>query len=192
MPHFGFLNEAHACVKKLLACFHGGTLWLNTPIPLTVDLISNIIGFPKAGEDPTQYIRGRDIDKWLAKQLKERFGLQRDGRAYRIDSINSQMVHIGARISASKVVCGNWPIQCNLRVVTCAQKCAEGVQMNWSLFLLNQLLEDSLVSQTWWPFSYNLLLILISLVAWMEPEDYQPMVVEEVKVCHGARYQNLW
>ena len=89
MPHFGRLNEAHACVKQLLACFHGGTLWLNTPIPVTVDLIASIMGLPKAGEDPTQYIRGRDTGKRIMKQLKERFGLQRDGHAYRIDSINS-------------------------------------------------------------------------------------------------------
>ena len=67
MPHFGRLNEAHACVTKLLACFHGGTLWLNTSISVIVDLIASIIGLPKAGEDPTQYIRGRDMDKKLAK-----------------------------------------------------------------------------------------------------------------------------
>ena len=29
MPHFDHLNEAHACVKQLLACFHGGMLWLD-------------------------------------------------------------------------------------------------------------------------------------------------------------------
>ena len=58
IPHFGRLNEAHACVKQLLACFHGGMLWLTMLIPVTVDLISSIIGLPKAGEDPAQYIRG--------------------------------------------------------------------------------------------------------------------------------------
>ena len=63
MPHFGCLNEAHACAKQLLACFNGGMLWLNTSIPITFDLISSITSFPKAGEDPTQYIRGRDTNK---------------------------------------------------------------------------------------------------------------------------------
>ena len=75
MPHFGRLNEAHVCVNKLLACFHGGMLWLNTPIPVTVDLIASITSLLQAGEDPTQYIHGRDMDKRLAKQLKERFRL---------------------------------------------------------------------------------------------------------------------
>ena len=53
-----------------------------------VDLIANIMGFPKAGEDLTQYIHGQDTDKKLSKQLKELFGLQRDGSAYFIYNIN--------------------------------------------------------------------------------------------------------
>ena len=64
--------------------------------------------------------------------------------------------------------------------------------MNWSLFLLNQLLEDVLAAQDGWSFSYSWLLILIALVSWMEPEDYQLMIVHAAKVCQGARYQNLW
>ena len=63
LPHFCHLNEAHACVKQLLACFHGGTLWLNTPIPVIVNLIASITGLPKAREDLVQYIHGRDMDK---------------------------------------------------------------------------------------------------------------------------------
>ena len=89
MRHFGRLNESHVCVKKLLACFHGGMLWLNIPIPVTIDLITSIIGLSKAGEDLAQYIHGSDTDKTLSKQLKERFGLQHDGCAYHIDNIKS-------------------------------------------------------------------------------------------------------
>ena len=65
--------------------------------------------------------------------------------------------------------------------------------MNRSLFLLNQLTEDAVTDQDEeWPFTYSWLLILITLVDWMDPEDYQRMKVEAVKVCKGARYQNLW
>ena len=64
--------------------------------------------------------------------------------------------------------------------------------MNWSLLLLNQLLEDDVAAQTGKPFSYRWLLILISLITQKEPEDYQPMAVDAVKVRQGARYQNLW
>ena len=120
---------------------------MNTPIPIIVDLIVSIIGLPNTREDLAPYIHRRDTDKRLAKQLKERFGLQRDVRAYRIDSIKSQAVHIGANILVSKVIRRNRLVQCNLGVVTCTQKCAEGVQMNWSLFLLNELLEYVLPAQ---------------------------------------------
>ena len=41
-------------------------------------------------------------------------------------------------------------------------------------------------------FTHNWLLILIVLVAWMEPDDYEGMDVEVVEVFKGSRYQNLW
>ena len=89
----------------------------------------------------------------------------------------------GACILSSKIVQNNFPIQCNLGVIAYTQQCAEGVQMNWSLFLLNQLTKNAVVAQDReQPFSYSWLLILISLVAWMEPENYQPMFIEAVKV----------
>ena len=79
----------------------------------------NIIGLPKAREYPTQYIHGRDTDKKITKKMHELFGLLRLGHAYRINSINSQAMHIGARILASKVVRGNRPVQCNSDIVVC-------------------------------------------------------------------------
>ena len=96
---------------------------------------------------------------------------------------------IGAQILASKIVRKNRPIQCNLGVIACVQHCVEGVQMNWSLFLLNQLTKDVVAFQDGErPFTYNLLLMLIALLAWMDPEDYQHMDVEAVKVCKGDQY----
>ena len=59
--------------------------------------------------------------------------------------------------------------------------------MNWSLFLLNQLTEDMVAVQVWeWPFTYSWLLILIALLAWMEPEYYQRMMAESIEVRKGA------
>ena len=60
-----------------------------------VDLILDVTGLPKVGEDLTQYFRGRDDDKKLSQQLKERFGLQCDGRAYCINSTYECSVCIG-------------------------------------------------------------------------------------------------
>ena len=57
---------------------------------------------------------------------------------------------------------------------------------------MNDLVDDTVVVQVGEQhFTYNWLLILIALVAWMEPVDYQGMQVETVKVCKGARYQNI-
>ena len=61
---------------------------MDTPIPVTIDLDIDIKRLPKVGEDPTQYFRGWDNDKKLSQQFKERFGLHRNGRTYRIDNIN--------------------------------------------------------------------------------------------------------
>ena len=64
--------------------------------------------------------------------------------------------------------------------------------MNWSIFLMNQLVEDVEAAQAGArSFTYNWILILIVVVAWMEPEDYQGMDVKVVEVWKGAKYQNL-
>ena len=65
--------------------------------------------------------------------------------------------------------------------------------MNWSLFLMNHLAEDMVtVQEEERQFTYSWMLILIALVTWMDPVDYQGMEVEVVKVCKGAHYQNIW
>ena len=62
--------------------------------------------------------------------------------------------------------------------------------MNWSLFLMNQLAEDDAVTLRAGeiPFTEIWLVILIALMAWMEPDDYQGMDVKEIEVCKGERY----
>ena len=58
---------------------------------------------------------------------------------------------------------------------------------------MNQLLEDAVEVQVGeQPFTYSWILILIALVAWLEPVDYEGIDVAAVKVCKGAWYQNLW
>ena len=74
MPHFGWLNEANACMKQLLACFHGGILWLDKPVPVTVALISEIMGLPKEGPNLFQYFKGKDNSRNLATKLTSILG----------------------------------------------------------------------------------------------------------------------
>ena len=109
--------------------------------------------------------------------------MQHDGRAYCIENINDMKMCIGAHILASNIFRNNCPIQCTSRVIACAQQCTNGFQMNWSLFLLNQLIKDTVIVHVKeQPYTYSSLLILNTLVVWMEPEDYQRMTVEAVKV----------
>ena len=71
-----------------------------------------------------------------------------------------RMTLIATRILTSKIVHKNCPIQCTLRVIACTQQCVEGVQMNWSIFLLNHLNEDVVVVQVEVrPYTYRWLLI---------------------------------
>jgi hypothetical protein len=42
IPHFDRGQHAMACVKKILAVTHGGDVWLDKPIPITVELIAQI------------------------------------------------------------------------------------------------------------------------------------------------------
>ena len=41
-------------------------------------------------------------------------------------------------------------------------------------------------------FTNSWLLILVVLVAWMEPDDYQGMDVKAIEACKGSGYQKLW
>ena len=68
--------------------FQGRMLWLDTLVKIMVYLITNIMGDPKDGPEPSQYFIGKDNDNRLAARLKKKYGLQRDGRAYHIDGIN--------------------------------------------------------------------------------------------------------
>ena len=88
IPHFGRLNEENAYVKQFLAYFHGGTLWLGTPVVIMVDLISNIMWLPKDGPSPSHYLKAWANDKRLAEILNKKYDLQHHGKAYRIDRIN--------------------------------------------------------------------------------------------------------
>jgi hypothetical protein len=40
IPHFGRGQYATACIKQLLAVMHGGDVWLDKPVPITIELIA--------------------------------------------------------------------------------------------------------------------------------------------------------
>jgi hypothetical protein len=88
-------------------------------------------------------------------------------RGYKVASIESGAVRIACQLIAGKLVCKNQPTQVSGFVVDLAGKCAEGLQMNWEKYLVNQLEIDCREAQDQGDeFHFSWLLILITFVAW--------------------------
>jgi hypothetical protein len=59
-------QKVNACVKLLLASFHGGYLWLECCIIVDSKLINRIIGLIMQGTDPHEYYLGKTTNCDLA------------------------------------------------------------------------------------------------------------------------------
>jgi hypothetical protein len=80
LPHFGRGQYATTCVKQLLAVMHGGDIWLDKPIPITVELIAQITGLPIRGMDPALILDDKSKEKALAEEMKKKYGTARGTR----------------------------------------------------------------------------------------------------------------
>jgi hypothetical protein len=49
IPHFGHGKHINGCVKQLVSRVHGGILWMDRPVPINVDLIKQLQGYPQMG-----------------------------------------------------------------------------------------------------------------------------------------------
>jgi len=56
IPDFGHGKNVGLCVRKLIACIHGGILWMHRPIQINVELISKITGLPTVGAQFEEYL----------------------------------------------------------------------------------------------------------------------------------------
>ena len=63
--HFNPSLDVNACVKQLVSCVHGGTLWLDEKVEITIHLISKIIGLSIQGED-TRPLFSKETEKDIA------------------------------------------------------------------------------------------------------------------------------
>ena len=64
-----------------------------------------------------------------------------------MSSIEDSAVQATTKILCSKVVRKMIPAECMAAIVELADKCAQGVHINWSHFLLNKLLDDAREAQ---------------------------------------------
>ena len=79
--------------------------------------------------------------------MRNKYGVRKDSRAYTIDTINDQAIRIIEKWLTIKIVRKNRPRQCTLGVITSTEQCVLGVQMNWSIFMLNEPMEDAVLVQ---------------------------------------------
>jgi hypothetical protein len=162
----------NACVKLLLESYHGGYLWLDHRIIFDLALINRITGLSMQGPDPHEYYPGKTANRTLAQKIKEAYGnVEKGMRGYKVASIESGVVCLACQLIIGKLVRKNQPTQVYGFVVDLTGKCAEGLQMNWAKYLVNQLEIDCREAQDQGnEFHFSWLLILIAFFAWELPE----------------------
>jgi hypothetical protein len=82
-----------------------------------------------------------------------------------VANISDDVVRFAMQVLACKLLRKCWKDEVSTTVITAVEKCAEGVQMNWAMFLVNQFLIDCTEAQEkGMKFHYAWLIILIALV----------------------------
>jgi hypothetical protein len=171
LPHFGRGQYATTCIKQLLAVMHGGDIWLDRPVPITVELITQITGLPSRGMDPALILDDKSKEKALAEEMKKKYGTARGTRGIIIKWINNAVTQLGANILACKLLRKCRKDEVPAGVIAVAAQCAEGTFVSWVPYLLNLFQVDCKDAQDLGTkFHYSWLLTLIAFMGWWEPE----------------------
>jgi hypothetical protein len=168
IPHFGRHQEVNSCVKLLLSCYHGGYLWLNRHITIDLTLLNQIMGLSMQGRDPQEFYLEKAMDRALSQNIKDTYAdVEKGTRGYKVASIQSGIVRLTCQLISGKLVRKNCPTQVIDFVVDFAGKCAEGLQMKWAKYFMNQLEIDCKEAQDQgYKFHFSWLLILITFITW--------------------------
>jgi hypothetical protein len=118
-------------VKVLLGCIHGGTLWHDPLVSIDTAMIARIKWLPKANND-LKLLFKKVGERALSKLMKEKFQTLRGKRGLDVKNISETNVQFATQVLACKLLDKGR----NDEVLT-AEKCVEGVQMNWTTFLVN-------------------------------------------------------
>jgi hypothetical protein len=177
----------------LLSCYHGGYLWLNRRITVDPTLIHRITGLSMQGPDPHDFYPGKTTDRALAQKIKETYGdVEKGTCGYKVASIQNDAVCLACQLIAGKLVRKNRPTQVTGFVVDLAGKCAEGLQMNWAQYLVNQLELDCREAQDQgYEFHFSWLLILVAFIAWEMPEGATFPDIEPFEPL-AMKFSTLW
>jgi hypothetical protein len=104
IPHFGRGKDVNACVKPFLALVHGGILWMERSVSIYVDLIANITGLPTDGEKPEEYPDDKTKEKYLAEEMKIKYGTKRGSRGIIINQISEPTIRLAMKLMACKLM----------------------------------------------------------------------------------------
>ena len=75
--------------------------------------------------------------------MKDKYELMRDKRGFSIASINDMAVQFATNVLSKKLLRKMWPNQCTRRTIATFEQCTMGVQLNWSTYMVNELLVDA-------------------------------------------------
>jgi hypothetical protein len=167
IPHFGRGQYATECVEKLLAVTHGGDIWLDKPVHIRVELITQIIGLPTGGMDPALILDDKSKEKALEEHMKKKYNTDRGTRGIIIKRINYVVTQLGAKILACKLLrkCCKDEVPAGVIVVTA--KCAKGTFMSWVPYLSKLFQIDCKdVQDAGMEFHYSWLITLITFMGW--------------------------
>jgi len=141
IPHFHSAPITIFVIKQLLCLVHDGYLWLEEPIPITVDLIHRISRLPCKGKYPVE-IFGKSRDLALAEAMKNTYKLEKKKRGYVISSIKYKRGHVVTQLLAGKVMRKCRGDEVLALVIALEKQCAKGVPFNWAEFLCKEFLTN--------------------------------------------------
>jgi hypothetical protein len=96
IPHFGHSTNVGICVKKLVARVHGGIIWIDRPVQINMELITNITRFPTIDMQPEYFLEKKMRQKELAEEVMEHFGTTEGNRGIIIKDINDNTTRLSS------------------------------------------------------------------------------------------------
>jgi hypothetical protein len=156
-------------------------------------LIHMITRLSMQGLDPQKFYPGKATDHALAQRIKDTYDdVEKGKQGYKVVSIQDGAVCLAFQLIVGKLIRKNIPMQVTGFVIDLAQKCIEGMLMNWVSYLVNQLEQDCHKAQDQgYKFHFSWFLILISFVTWEMPEGETFPEFESFEPL-AARFTTLW
>jgi hypothetical protein len=137
LPHFGRGHYATSCIKRLLVVMHGWDIWLDKPVPLTIEIITQITGLPNRGMDPVLILDDKSKEKALTEEMNKKYGTTRGKRGIIIKQINNVATQLGTNILAYKLLRKCRKDEVPVGVIAVTAQCEKGTFVSFSHYLMN-------------------------------------------------------